>query len=122
MIYIIGVVILALLARYLYRLKTSKNRCTADAEGILSHLDERTEMDRYSRKYVSYYVPIYEYRVRGIVYHAEVAEFSNNPASFKVKAGCSVKYNPEKPGECFVGGKKAKNVLEYREEDVYPKI
>lgn len=82
----------------------------------MAYVDERSERSTTINKYIDYYVPIYEYVVDGKVFHAEAREYSNNSAKFQHGSKCTIKYNPNKPGECFINGKKCKKVLEYENE------
>ena len=123
MIYtLLGLVILAV-AVYFIREKTLLNLCTAETEAVLSHVDECEAREANYVKVVSYsaakfyYVPIYEFRVDGMVYRVRTKDYTSNPATIRDKTTCKVKYNPRRPAECFLDGKKGKVIMTFEEEN-----
>ena len=111
--YIIAGTVVAVLivARIVYSI-SEKKKCTGTTEATLIFVDERIDKELTGRKISYYFVPLYEFTVDGTVFHVETNEYSRNKGAFKVDIKYEVKYNPQKPGKCFINGKKGKQVKE----------
>ena len=108
---IAGTVVVLIVAQIVYGF-FEKKKCTGKTEATLIFVDERTDKELTGRKLSYYFVPLYEFAVDGTVFHVETNEFSRNKGAFKVDVKYEVKYNPQKPGKCFINGKKGKQVKE----------
>ena len=117
-ILIISAIISVIMTIYYINLNIIRSRCTGETEGILIYADERGEMDLNTRKYVPYFVPVYEYNIDGKIYQTEAMEYSRDESDFPLNSVGKVKYNPEDPRECFINGKKGKVMSSYNEGDV----
>ena len=116
-ILIISGIIAVIMTIYHIVLRIIRNRCTGETEGILIYADERGEYDPSLKKYVSYYVPVFEYKIEGQIYKTEASEYSREASDFPLKSIGRVEYNPDDPRECFINGKKGKVLFSYNEGD-----
>ena len=97
-----------------------KIRCNTVISGTLAYLDERADRDAISKMPMTYYIPIYEYEVDNMVYHVRADKYSYDATKFKHQEACDIKYNPKKPSECLVDGKRAKCILETQRSNEKP--
>ncbi|MCR5249898.1 MAG: DUF3592 domain-containing protein [Lachnospiraceae bacterium] len=118
--YLLALVALILIARLLIFLYKSfdKTFCVEETEACLIYVDERSEYDPSQKKMTPYYVPIYEHKAGGTVFHSQTMEFSKDPAEFVVNTIHKVRYDPRKMSRCYIDGKKAKVLMSYPEGSV----
>ena len=116
-ILIISGIIFVIMSIYKIYLHIKRSRCTCETEGILIYADERGEYDPSLKKYVSYYVPVFEYKIEGQIYKTEAPEYSRDASDFPLRSIGRVEYNPDDPRECFINGKKGKVLFSYNEGD-----
>ena len=109
---LVGIVIVLLGFLSIRKGSQKKHRCTATASAMI--VEVQTEKDEAGsenthKKFT--YTPIYEFVAGGNTIRKNGGIYSHNKKEFNVGDTVAVKYNPDKPEEFLVNGKRGGNAF-----------
>lgn len=104
---LVGIMCITLSVYLLHKANNLIAKCTSNCTGTLNEICEKLreyrDEDGHNRKKI-YYFPIYEFEVNGKKYKIRDTMGNFSPKNLKIGKTVEIKYNPEKPEECYKEG------------------
>ena len=104
---LVGIVIILIGIISIRKESKKNNRCTASASAVIVEVQAEKDESGSENTHKKYtYTPIYEFTVNGNTVRKSGGIYSHNKKEFNVGDTAAVSYNPDKPEEFRVNGKK----------------